>query len=160
MMPSVRRLLAPFILALGCLLGATGCATLNPDVGAQMVDIRLGESRTLETSGEVIVRLTNRGSKEVKVEGASIKVYINGELIGEGVTGAPLSLAAFSTQEVPLQVNVNHLTLATRIGPMMETGVFLYRIDGKLHQKGWLPPITVSTTGQLDLRRLERKAKE
>jgi LEA14-like dessication related protein len=151
---SPHRLLTLLVLVSALLL--SGCASLSPDVGAQMTDLRFGQSKTLETVATVTLRVTNRGTKPLSVKGAAIKVYLNGELIGEGVSNQALVLEGLTSQEVPLEIALSHLSMAMRLQPVMEAGVLLYRIDGKLYQSGWVPAIPVSTTGRLDLRQFER----
>jgi LEA14-like dessication related protein len=151
-----HRLLTLCLLPLAALL-FPGCMSLNPDVSAQLADIRIVEASLFETTGEARVRLTNRSAQTVSIRGGTFTVSVNNTPVGDGVIAEPIRIPGLSTQDVRLRFSLGNSALLGGIGPALDRGIFTYRIDARLRLAGFGPALPVSTSGQIDLRMINNQ---
>jgi LEA14-like dessication related protein len=138
--------------ALGALALAgwlTGCASVE-NVTVNMVNVQFTSATLFESSAVFTLRVNNENPRPLLLEGSSHKIYLNGTYVGQGLNGDTTEVPRFGSAPIRAEVHLSHLALATRLRPMVESGVFSYELRNVLHFKQPSCKVRVVSQGQWD----------
>lgn len=138
----------------GLVLGWSGCATFTPSDRASisLVTVRSFKTTFLETSFDLVLRVTNETNQPLHFEGSSHQVFVNGDKVGRGVRRTPTAVPPLSTATIVVPVHVENLALLGRFGVRMPEEVN-YRLESKLFTStAGEQGLGVLTEGVFDLR--------
>ncbi|MEM1244887.1 MAG: LEA type 2 family protein [Acidobacteriota bacterium] len=131
-----RQLSAPLLLLLiALLLGSTGCASFGavfdpPEVS--LADLQIQDMTVFETTGRILVRITNPNPNPVLVEGGSYSLSINGVQVGRALTNSVVEVGGLESAVHEADLTLSNLALATRVASVVELEGFDYVIKAKL----------------------------
>lgn len=122
------------VIALGA-LGLVACATLRPAEGVRLslVNVQLTDATLWETIAQFTVRVQNETPDAVTLTGGVHKFYLDGLLIGDGLTGETVTLPRLSSTTQVVPVHLRNLALARRVKPLLEQQRFSYRVESVLY---------------------------
>jgi LEA14-like dessication related protein len=123
-------------LVICCVSGAlAGCASIGtwdpPEIS--LVDLRLLELTTFETSATVEIRLANTNLEPMTATGASYGLYIDGLKVGQVLSDEVVDVAPLSSAVQTAELRMSNLALATRLRALLESKAFDYEIRGKVY---------------------------
>ena len=149
---SLLRLLT--LLALTLLLSA--CASMMPRddrVKVTIVDIRPLESTLMEQRFLVKLRLQNRASEPLSIEGMSFDLELNGKDFASGVSNQAVTAESFGEALLEVRVSSTLFGVIRQIQTLQnqEPRPFQYRISGSLSSPGSLFGLGFSEQGEIDL---------
>ncbi len=152
-MPSLPRFTALLALATGLLL--SGCATA-PDhelLDVKLVNLRFTQSRVLETDAVFTIRIENESSETLRITGGMHKFYIEGALIGKGMSGETIEVPRLSSVTQEITVHLSNITMARKVMPVIENQKVHSKADSLLYCEagGREHRIRVSHEGTLDV---------
>ena len=130
----MNRLLLPVIVLL--VLPLSGCASFGavldpPEVS--LANLRIDDMTVFETTGVILVRISNPNPNPVLVEGGAYNLSINGVRVGQALTSEVVEVGGLSTAVHEAELKLSNLALATRVGSVMELKGFDYQIKAKLY---------------------------
>jgi len=136
---------------------ASGCVSTEPlePPGVTLVDLDIVDATLFESTLDVAVRISNDNPEPVVIDGAVIKLQLNGIKVGKGASDERLELPRLGSVVRRLELHMNHLALATRIKGIIEAKVLNYGVTGKVYvvrPSGDVRGMRFETSGQLDLR--------
>ena len=150
---SLLRLLT--LLALTLLLSA--CASMMPRderVKVTIVDIRPLESTLMEQRFLVKLRLQNRASEPLSIEGMSFDLELNGKDFASGVSNQAVTADGYGEALLEVKVSSTLFGVIRQIQALQnrEPQPFQYRISGSLSSPGSLFGLGFEEQGEIDLR--------
>jgi len=153
-MPTLPRLTA--ILAMATGLFISGCATA-PDqelLDVKLVNLRFTQSRVLETDAVFTIRIENESPEALRITGGVHKFYIEGAMIGKGMSGETIEVPRLSSATQEITVHLSNLTMARKIKPVIENQKVNSKADSLLYCEagGREHRIRVVHEGTLDVR--------
>lgn len=113
----------------------SGCAT-RPDealLDVKLVNLRFTQSRVLETDAVFTLRIENESPSALRITGGVHKFYLNGELIGKGMSGDVFEVPRFSSVEQDVVVHLRNVTMARKVRPIIENQRVHSRADSLLY---------------------------
>lgn len=134
-----------------------GCVTTDPiePPGVTLVDLDLVDATLFESTVDVAVRISNDNPEPLIIDGAVIKLELNGIKVGKGATDERLELPRLDSVVRRVEIHMNHLALATRIKGLIEAKVLNYGVTGKVYivrPSGSVRGMGFESRGKLDLR--------
>ncbi len=136
---------------------ASGCVTTEPmePPGVTLVDLDIVDATLFESTLDVAVRISNDNPEPIIIDGAVIKLELNGIKVGKGASDERLELPRLGSVVRRVELHMNHLALATRIKGIIEAKVLNYGVTGKVYvvrPSGSVRGMSFESHGQLDLR--------
>jgi LEA14-like dessication related protein len=146
-----------FLLAVA--LGWSGCATFVPTDHASisLVNVRSFQTGVLETSFDLVLRVTNETNRALEFAGSAHRVYVNGDKVGRGVQRGRVVVPALGTTLIVVPIHVENLALLGQFGPRMPDHVD-YRLESRLFTAAAENDgLGVLTEGRFDLTPYKRR---
>jgi len=151
-------------LNLSCLLllaltvvGSAGCATtevlIPPEVS--LVDVDFVDATIFESTLDIGVRIFNENPEPLILDGAVIKLELDGRKFGKGATSERIEVPRLDSVVQRLEMHLNHLAVATKIKTVIESKMVNYSITGKVFvvtPTGSVKRLPIDKQGQIDLR--------
>lgn len=154
MLPPLLRLCALVALVTGLLL--SGCATVPEQelLDVKLVNLRFKESRVLETDAVFTIRIENESPEALRITGGVHKFYIEGTLIGKGMSNETLEVPRLSSVTQEITVHLSNVNMARKIKPIIESQKVDSKADSLLYCEagGREHRIRVVHEGTLDVR--------
>jgi LEA14-like dessication related protein len=152
-MISLTRLTVLLALSMGLLL--SGCATA-PDqelLDVKLVNLRFTQSRVLETDAVFTIRIENESPEALRITGGVHKFYIEGTLIGKGMSNETIEVPRLSSVTQEITVHLSNVNMARKIKPMIENRKVQSKADSLLYCEmgGQEQRIRVAHEGTLDV---------
>lgn len=151
---SVRSL--PVILALTAVV-SFGCATTDtmapPDV--TLVDLDFVDATIFESTLDVGVRIFNENPEPLILDGAVIKLELEGRNFGKGASSERTEIPRLDSVVLRLEMHLSHMAVATRLKTVVESKMVNYSITGKVYvitPSGRVKRLPIDKQGQIDLR--------
>lgn len=153
-MPTLPHLMALFALTTGLLL--SGCATA-PDhelLDVKLVNLRFTQSRVLETDAVFTIRIENESPETLRITGGVHKFYLEGAMIGKGMSGESIEVPRLSSVTQEVTVHLSNITMARKVKPVIENQRVNSKADSLLYCEagGREHRIRVVHEGTLDVR--------
>lgn len=117
-----------------------------------MANVQFTGATLFESTAVFTLRIGNENPESLILEGSSHKIYINGICVGQGLHNGTLEVPRLGFALQNTEVHLSNLALATRIKPIIESGVFDYQIKSTLYAKKPSGRIRVASEGRLDLK--------
>jgi len=136
---------------------ASGCVSTEPlePPGVTLVDLDIIDATLFESTLDVAVRISNDNPEPLVIDGAVVKLQLNGIKVGKGASDERLELPRLGSVVRRIELHMNHLALATRIKGIIEGKVLNYGVTGKVYvvrPSGSVRGMSFESQGQLDLR--------
>ncbi len=136
---------------------ASGCVSTEPlePPGVTLVDLDIIDATLFESTLDVAIRISNDNPEPLVIDGAVVKLQLNGIKVGKGASDERLELPRLGSVVRRLELHMNHLALATRIKGIIEAKVLNYGVTGKVYvvrPSGSVRGMSFESRGQLDLR--------
>lgn len=151
---SVRSL--PVILALTAVV-SFGCATTDtmapPDV--TLVDLDFVDATIFESTLDVGVRIFNENPEPLILDGAVIKLELEGRNFGKGASSERTEIPRLDSVVLRLEMHLSHIAVATRLKTVVESRMVNYSITGKVFvitPSGRVKRLPIDKQGRIDLR--------
>lgn len=138
-------------------VAVSGCVTTDPmePPGVTLVDLDIVDATLFESTLDVAVRISNDNPEPVVIDGAVIKLELNGIKVGKGASDERVELPRLGSVVRRVELHMNHLAMATRIKGIIEAKVLDYGVTGKVYvvrPSGSVRGMSFESRGQLDLR--------
>ena len=95
------------------------------------VNLNIEKVALLESDIRVYYRLTNEEAKSIDYSGASFKLYLNDEYVGKGLNKSNVKLSPLEEKSDSVIIHVSNISLITEIQPLIESGKFRYKLEGR-----------------------------
>lgn len=125
----------------------------------QLQSLQMLPSEGLSQRFEIGLRITNKTSKPIHIEGLTFEVALNGHDLLEGVNGQDLTIEGYSEETIKLVASTNlvsTLRFAQQWLQDSDQASFDYALKADIDVKGSWLNIPVSETGKVDLTGLGR----
>ncbi len=144
------------LLLFAVVVAACGCVTTEPmePPGVTLVDLEIVDATLFESTLDVALRISNDNPEPIVIDGAVIKLELNGIKVGKGASNERLELPRLGSVVRRVEIHMNHLALATRIQGIVEAKVLNYGVTGKVYvvrPTGGARGMSFESRGQLDL---------
>jgi LEA14-like dessication related protein len=152
-----RRSFARLFVVAALAFALTGCLStegLEPP-GVTVVDLAIVEATLFETTLDVSVRIFNDNPEPLILDGAVIKLDLDGLKVGKGASSERLEVPRLGSVVQRFEVHLNHLAVATRIRGILESQVVDYGVTGKVYvvqPSGSVRRMPVESQGTIDFR--------
>lgn len=137
--------------------GSVGCATtealIPPEVS--LVDLDFVDATIFESTLDVGVRIFNENPESLILDGAVIKLELEGRKFGKGATSERIEVPRLDSVVQRIEMHLNHLAVATKIKTVIESKMVNYSITGKVYvitPSGGVKRLPIDKQGQIDLR--------
>jgi LEA14-like dessication related protein len=151
------RRLSASLLVVACAAIAVGCVSteglLPPDV--TLVDVDLVDATLFESTLDVAVRISNDNPEPLVLDGAVIKLELDGRRFGKGSTSERLEIPRLDSVVQRLEMHLSHMAVATKIRGVIESKTVNYAITGKVYvltPTGTVKRLPIDKQGMIDLR--------
>jgi LEA14-like dessication related protein len=124
---------------------AAGACTSLPfqadKVNVSLSDVRIAQVGVIEQQYTLKLRLQNPNAKELKIQGLSYEVELNGRNFARGVNQYSGSVPPFGEVMIDVSAVSSISTLIDQIAHMKQERpkAFRYRLSGKLNLQGTIP---------------------
>ncbi len=131
---SMRHLLS----ALMAVAAVAGCAVTQPrlePLSVTLADIRPAQIGLLEQEYAIKIRVQNPNNADVRIDGLSYQIDLNGQPFAKGVSRQSTSVAAFSEVVLDATAVGNLGSIMSQVVQIQKSGPperFSYRLKGKL----------------------------
>lgn len=136
------------------LAGCVSTEGLDPP-SVTVVDLAIVEATIFETTLDVSVRIFNDNPEPLILDGAVIKLELDGLKVGKGASSERLEVPRLGSVVQRFDVHLNHLAVATRIRGIIESQVVDYGVTGKVYvvrPSGSVKRLPVESQGTIDFR--------
>jgi len=145
----------PVILALTA-VASFGCATTDtiapPDV--TLVDLEFVDATIFESTLDVAVRIFNENPEPLILDGAVIKLELEGRNFGKGASSDRIEIPELDSVVQRLEMHLSHIAVATKLKTVIESKMVNYSITGKVYvitPSGRVKRLPIDKQGQIDL---------
>lgn len=135
-------------------LGCTSTASLEPP-GVTLVDLEFVDATVFESTLDVTLRLSNDNPEPLTLDGAVIKLELDGRSIGKGAMAERTEIPRFGSVVEHLEMHLNHIAVASKIKGVIERKIVDYAVTGKVYvmtPSGGIRRLPIDSRGTLDLR--------
>ena len=146
----------PVILALTA-VASFGCATTDtiapPDV--TLVDLEFVDATIFESTLDVAVRIFNENPEPLILDGAVIKLELEGRNFGKGASSDRIEIPKLDSVVQRLEMHLSHIAVATKLKTVIESKMVNYSITGKVYvitASGRVKRLPIDKQGRIDLR--------
>jgi len=135
-------------------LGCISTAPLDPPE-VTLVDLDFVDATVFESTLDVAVRLSNDNPEPMIIDGAVIKLELDGRSFGKGAMAERTEIPRFGSVVEHLEMHLNHIAVASKIKGVIERKVVDYAVTGKVYvltPSGSVRRLAIDSRGTLDLR--------
>lgn len=137
----------------------SGCATLTPSYETpevQLTKIELLPSRGFEQRFLIGLRLVNPNRFELKLNGLSYSLTLQGHKIVSGVSSDMSPVAAYGEADISVEAGISLISGLRFFNELISnpSQTFNYELDTKLDSGWWLTPIHITESGSISLDQL------
>ena len=121
------------------LLALAGCAGVGQQLDPpriSLANIRVQEVTGLETAFEIQVRVFNANDIDLKVNGISAELEINGQPFATGVSNTPVDIPSYGTELVTITVYSSVIKMFKSVYGLKASEDLKYRLNGKVRVSG------------------------
>jgi len=145
------------LIALLVVVSAIACVSTDPlePPDVNLVDLDFVDATVFESTLDVALRISNDNPEPMILDGAVIKLELDGRNFGKGATAERTEIPRFGSVVQHLEMHLNHLAVATKIKGVIERKVVNYAITGKVYvvtPSGSARRLPIDSRGTLDLR--------
>jgi len=143
-----------FVLAVfgGVVFGCAGFGTRLEPPRVTLADIKIEEIKALEAVTKVELRVVNTNDVSLEIDGVDCTIQLNNKTFGTGVLNTKTTVPPRDTALVPMTIYSSLIDVGRGIFESRGDNRFTYKIKGRLHLGGGLPPILpFSSEGELSL---------
>jgi len=136
---------------------AIGCVSTDPiePPEVSLVDLGFVDATLFESTLDVRVRIANDNPEPLILDGAVIKLDLDGRNFGKGTIADRIEIPRFSSVVQHLEMHLSHLAVATKIKGVVESKTVDYGISGKVYvvtPSGSVKRLPIDKRGTIDLR--------
>jgi len=131
----VKKLL-PLALAVLMTVSCAGVGQQLDPPRISLANIRVQEVSGLETAFEIQVRVFNANDIDLKVNGISAELEINGQPFATGVTNTPVDIPSYGTELVTITAYSSVIKMFKSVYGLKESEDLNYRLHGKVRVSG------------------------
>ncbi len=136
---------------------AVGCVSTDPlePPGVNLVNLGFVDATLFESTLDVAVRISNDNPEPLVLDGAVIKLELDGRNFGKGTTAERIEIPRLGSVVQHLEMHLNHIAVATKIKRVIESKVVDYAITGKVYvltPSGSVRRLPIEKRGTIDLR--------
>lgn len=131
----------------------SGCATA-PDTSlldVKLKNLRFVQSQVLETDAVFTIRIENESPEAVMLTGGVHKFYIDGTLLGKGLSDETVQIPRLSSVTQEITVHLSNLTMARKIQPIITSRRVQTRAESLLYASFGLQERKVKVTHETTL---------
>ncbi|MEJ5358943.1 MAG: LEA type 2 family protein [Desulfobacterales bacterium] len=121
--------------ALAAGLALVGCAGLGRPLESPRItlaDLRVQDSRKLETAIEVVLRVTNPNETALDIRGLHADLELNGRSFANGASSAPALVPPFGSETLSLVMHSSVIDLFRALLELPRNETLHYRLKGRL----------------------------
>jgi len=125
--------------ALLALLMLAGCAGLGKSLETpriSLADIQVQESKGLETTFLVHLRVMNPNDVDLDIQGVDCDLEVNGKPFAYGISNTPVKVPAFGSDTLPVTVYSSVLDIVKGLLGLPQREELSYKLKGKVHLAG------------------------
>jgi LEA14-like dessication related protein len=126
-----RGALVPVALVL---LATCACTTVGPEPPeVTLVNLKVEDMTMLETTLNVVIRVSNPNPEPLELDGAAFKLRLNGNRVGSGMTPEALTIPRLESRTVPVTFHVSNAAAIFKLRTIIEAKAFDWGLSGKLY---------------------------
>ncbi len=145
-----RSAAAAAFLALAVLSGCAGLLTTAERPHVDIVSIAPKEMRLLEQTFAMELRIQNPGPSDLKVDGMSFALEINGQPFARGVSNKSFTVERLSTYVVTVDGYTGLTSLLRQLSELKKMpSSFKYRLSGTIYLGSPTVPIPFDEAGEI-----------
>lgn len=138
-------------------VSAIGCVSTDPlePPGVSLVDLDFVDATLFESTLDVGVRISNDNPEPLILDGAVIKLDLDGRNFGKGTIADRIEIPRFSSVVQHLEMHLSHIAVASKIKGVVESRTVDYGITGKVYvvtPTGSVKRLPIEKRGTIDLR--------
>lgn len=125
---------------------------MPPDV--TLVDLDFIDATIFESTLDVAVRISNDNPEPLILDGAVIKLELDGRKFGKGTSSERVEIPRLSSVVQRLEMHLDHFAVATKIKGVIESKTVNYAITGKVYvltPSGSTRRLPIDKQGTIDL---------
>ncbi len=150
---AIRSLPIVFVAAVAVI----GCVSTDPleSPGVSLVDLDFVDATLFESTLDIGIRISNDNPETLVIDGAVIKLDLDGRNFGKGTIADRIEIPRFSSVVQHLEMHLSHLAVATKIQGVVESKTVDYGITGKIYvvtPSGSVKRFPIDKRGTIDLR--------
>lgn len=134
----------------------SGCATtgglIPPDV--TLVNVELVDATLFESTFNVEVRITNDNPEPLTLDGAVVKLELDGRKFGRGTSAERVEIPRMGSVVQRLELHLSHVAIATKIRGVIESKAVNYTMKGYVYvlkPSGGTKRVPIEREGTIDL---------
>lgn len=135
---------------------AAGCATtgglIPPEV--TLVNLELVDATLFESTFTVAVRMTNDNPEPLVLDGAVVKLMLEGSKFGRGSSGERIEIPRMDSVVQELELHLSHVAIVTKIKGIVESKELNYALSGHVYvltPSGRTKRLHIEREGTVDL---------
>ena len=133
-------------------LGLVSCSSMSHKAPSlSFVNLNVEKVALLESDVRVHYRLSNEEAKSIDYSGASFKLYLNDEYVGKGVNKSRIKLSPLEEKDGSVIIHVSNISLVSEIQPLIGSGKFKYRLEGRFISPGLIDSVYSDDEGGFTL---------
>jgi len=139
-----------------CILFLSGCVGMEAPEPPELTlaNLKFTDATLFETNATATLRVINPAPEAIEIQGASLKLIVDGHTLGRGVSQAQLRVEGLSTASFDAEFHINNASAVFRLRQIMENRVMDYAIRGKLYlveTSGRQRSVRIDRSGHLDI---------
>lgn len=144
-----RSLCLTLLLWVGFVAGCAGFGKTLEAPRVSLSNIQVQDSKGLETTFLVHLRVTNPNDVDLDVKGVDCDLEINGKPFAYGISNTQVKVPAFGSETIPVTVYSSVLDIVKGLFGLQQREDLSYRAKGKVRmQGGGLMPSTLPFDSQ------------
>jgi len=122
-------ILATIILLIG------GCTSFGHEDPPELTlaGLKLTDSTLFETNATATLRVINPSPDSIEIQGASLKLIVDGHTMGRGVSQAQVTVEGLSSKTFDAEFHINNASAVFRLRKIIDSRRMDYSIRGKLY---------------------------
>jgi LEA14-like dessication related protein len=132
----LKNSVAATLLALSAIAGCAGVGQQLDPPRISLANIRVQEVNGLETAFEIQVRVFNANDIDLKVNGISAELEINGQPFATGVSNTPVDIPSYGTELATITVYSSVIKMFKSVYGLKASEDLEYRLNGKVRVSG------------------------
>jgi LEA14-like dessication related protein len=151
---SFRSTSAILVLAAVVSFGCSTTETVTPPE-VTLVDLDFVDATIFESTLDVGVRIFNENPEPLVLDGAVIKLELEGRSFGKGAFSERIEIPKLDSVVQLIEMHLSHIAVATKLKTVVESQVVNYSITGKVYvitPSGRVSRLPIDKRGRIDLR--------
>ena len=119
-----------------------------------LAGLKITDATIFETNATATLRVINPSPEPIEIQGASLKLIVDGHTMGRGLSNAQLQVEGLSTASFTAEFHINNASAIFRLRRIIEARVMDYAIRGKLYlgeASGRKRVVRIDRSGHLDI---------